>query len=220
VIRSQIPDAMLAARRADIDRIPAPALAKMTRTDLAERLVAAGNFRSRARQRHQPAETARMYSGFASEVLATTDLKRAAALVKAAGVGAPGPSRPAVPAPRAGASPVAKAAAGQTTITYPALDLLTEKATAARSVATAIIELAKAGRLGDLERDISALRRDFGSGRMELVKGPPGLAKGAGAAPPPKAAEYERLAGVAVDPETRRGYLELARRERERAGAL
>lgn len=127
------------------------------------------------------------------------------------------------------------------TTRYPAVDLLTQKAADAQSVADALLDLAKAGRLGDLERDIAAMRRDVGAG-AQLVKGPApaanGLAKSAGvpaasyvaselawqrgpvAQAMAKAADYERKAYQVSDPQLRNGYLELAAQERQKASAL
>ncbi len=214
---AEIPAGLAKARAADIARIPTRVLAKMTRADLADRLVAAGEYRRRARVPHLDGDLFSYRLGLATEVLTTDDPKRAAELVKAAGVGVT------VGAGRAGSRP-----ASSTRVTkaapdggYPAVDLLVDKATAARSVATALIELAKAGRLADLERDIARMRRDISSGRRELVKGPAnGLAKSAGAAADvSKAARYERQASRVTEPGLRQGYLELARAEREKAGA-
>lgn len=243
--RAQIPGALLNARRADIDKIPAAVLKTLTRADLADRLLAAGVYRQRASVPHLDGDLFRARLGQASEVLATSSPQRAAELIKGAGVGVtPAAGRgpvPAAPAPSrapAAGTRMTKAAGGEST-RYPAVDLLVQKATAARSVADALLDLAKAGRLGDLERDIAAMRRDTASGRLELVKGPApagGLAKGAGAlagyvaselawqrSPAgqamAKAAEYQQKAAVVSDPLLRNGYLEMARLEREKAGA-
>jgi hypothetical protein len=115
-------------------------------------------------------------------------------------------------------------------IKYPAVDLLVQKAAAAQSVSTALLDLAKAGRLGDLERDIGAMRRALGTGRMELVREP--IAKSAAASvlakstaapatpvPASRADEYVQKAYAVSDPVLRRGYLELAAQERQKAGA-
>lgn len=222
--RAEIPDGLLKARRADIDRIPGRVLAKMTRGDLPDRLVAAGEYRRRASVPHLDGDLYRYRLGLATEVLTTDDSQRAAELVKGAGVGVTiGTGRAAPPASAAGSAAggrVTKAAPAEI-IRYPAVDLLTQKAAAARSVAVALTELAKTGRLGELGRDLTSMHRDISSGRMELVKGPVvagppenSLAKSAGAAGLSKAAEYERKAAVVTDPELRRGYLELARQER------
>jgi hypothetical protein len=97
--RTEIPDALLKARRADIDRIPSTALAKMTRVDLVNRLVAAGEYRRRAAQQHQAVDAARIYADLAGETLTATDPKRVESLVKSAGVGVTiGAGRPATPA--------------------------------------------------------------------------------------------------------------------------
>lgn len=120
------------------------------------------------------------------------------------------------------------------TTRYPAVDLLVKKAADAQSVADALLDLAKAGRLGDLERDIAAMRRVVDSGRMELVKAPAsagsGLAKSAAAATVlakstgtpavSKADEYTAKAYQVSDPQLRNGYLELAAQERQKASAL
>ena len=218
---SEIPAGLAKARSADIARIPNRVLAKMTRADLANRLVAAGEFRRRASVPHLDGDLYRYRLGLASEVLTTDDPKRAAELVKAAGVGVTiGTGRAARPA-AAATGTLRKGAAPDGVIRYPAVDLLVDKANAARSVATALMELAKAGRLADLERDIASMRRHVSSGRRELVKGPPaaGLVKAAGtSADTSKAARYERKAQLVTDPELRQGYRELARREREKAG--
>lgn len=84
--RSDIPAALRVSRAADVARIPAAVLKSMTPGDVAPRLLAADEFRRRAGQRHQLPETARMYAGLASEILTTGDSKRAAALMKSAGV--------------------------------------------------------------------------------------------------------------------------------------
>jgi hypothetical protein len=111
------------------------------------------------------------------------------------------------------------------TASYPAIDLLTKKAAAAQSVATALIELAKAGRLGELERDIAAMRRDISSGRVELVKRPAnGLAKSAGTAAPEaaealaKAFDYQQMARRVADQAEAASYRELAAAELRKAG--
>jgi hypothetical protein len=115
VNRAEIPDALLKARRADIDRIPSTVLKTLTRVDLVNRLVAAGEFRRRAGQRNQPPDAARMYSDLVGEALTTTDPKRAESLAKAAGVGVTiGAGRAAQPAPaRTPASARVAKSAGQ-----------------------------------------------------------------------------------------------------------
>lgn len=47
---------------------------------------------------------------------------------------------------------------------YPAIDVLVAKASAARSVATALLAMADEGRLGELEADIARMRAAAGSG--------------------------------------------------------
>lgn len=140
-------------------------------------------------------------------------------------------------------------------IRYPTVDLLTQKAADAQSVADALTQLAKAGRLGDLGREIAKMHQDLSSGRTQILKGPAvtgpaatALAKSAGSTalskaaaapasgvsraegaarqlaaagafgPLVKAEEYERRAFVVSDPQMRKGYLELAAQERQKAG--
>jgi len=110
---------------------------------------------------------------------------------------------------------------------YPAIDLLVQKAAAAQSVATALMEMAKAGRLGDLERDIAAMRRFVSSGG-QLVKGPApatSLAKSTGTAAAEraealaKAFDYRQMAGRVSNQEMAASYRDLAERELQKAGA-
>jgi hypothetical protein len=232
VNRAQIPDALMKARRADIDRIPTPVLAKLTRADLVNRLLAAGEYRRRAAVPHLDSDLFWLRHGQASEVLTTSDLRRADELVKGAGVGVTtGAVRS--PAPQRPYGRVVKSS-GPAPTTYPAVDALVAKATAERSVAAALEHLAKTGRLADLERDIAAMRRDIAAGRAltripatELAKGaavggyavselagPRSAARQAMA----KAAEYQEKAMVVTDPEMRRDYLALAAQERGKAG--
>lgn len=174
--RAQIPDALLKSRGAEIRRIPDRVLAKLTRADLANRLLAAGEYRRRASVPHLDGDLYRHRLGLATEILTTDDPKRAAELVKGAGVGvAVGAGRSATPAPRR-PTPVRKAAA---------------PATRQAMIASAAGYLAS-------ER---------------AWKGSP-----AGQALA-KAAEYTAKAAVVTDPEMIRGYRELARIERAKAGA-
>ena len=187
--RAEVPDALMLSRRADIDRIPAAALAKMTRADLANRLVAAGEFRQRARQPRQPADTARMYADLAGEILTTTDPQRAAELVKSAGVGVT------IGTGRGGARP---AAAARTTPRATAANALRKEA--APQVA---------------RRRIKITHQPDGTVVTDIGVGDAGDDESGSAA---KAAVYEQQAARVTDPDMRRGYLELARRERESAG--
>lgn len=167
--RAEIPDALLKARRADIDRIPAAVLAKLTRADLANRLLAAGEYRRRADVPHLDGDLFRLRIGQASEVLATSDPKRAAELVKGAGVGA-APARPApgrLPPTRLRRSAAPVRAAGA--VRYAASELAWQRSPAGQAMA--------------------------------------------------KAAEYKRKAYQVSDPELRKGYLDLAAQERQKAGA-
>lgn len=189
--RAEIPDSLMKARGADIGRVPVTALAKMTRGDLVARLNAAAEYRRRGRQPRQPAEAARMYADLASESLTTTDPKRAAGLVKAAGV---------TPAARPRALP-SQAARKATTDD---LAQVAMKAVEARARALSLGIDRVALQLRGVQGTIAA-----------ATGGPVRTRSGEQLA---KAARYERQAAVVTDPADRRGYLELARAEREKAG--
>jgi hypothetical protein len=244
VRRAEIPDGLLKARRADIDRIPGRVLAKMTRGDLSNRLVAAGEYRRRASVPHLDGDLLRYRLGLASEVLTTDDQNRAAELVKGAGVAAAGhgpfvgththahpafgsqggdvnhehehshdgdashshthtaksarSTRPAAPGTLRKAAQPAESA-GSVYVHTPTLDILADS----KSCGDGITKLLRQGALGHLRQDIAAVEKAAAK-----------LGTGGG-----KAAEYERKAYIVTDPETRRGYLELAAQERQKAGA-
>lgn len=226
--REDIPARLRVARPADCRRIPLAALKSMQPADVAPRLSAADEFRRRARVPHLDGDLMSYRLGLASEVLATADPKRAAALIKAAGI-TPG-QRPAAASGPLAKSPARAArqpAARQVgdIVTYPVVNLLEQKANKAMSASTALIEMANEGRLGALEADIARMRRDVSSGRVMLTRPTartPAAALPAsspGAAQLAKAERYERQAARMTDPADRRGYLELARAERDKAGA-
>jgi hypothetical protein len=199
VRRGEIPDALLKARKADIDRIPAAVLAKLTRADLANRLLAAGEYRRRASVPHLDGDLFRLRIGQASEVLTTSDPKRAGELVKGAGVGVTTDAGHTAPAPRTpAAAPLRKDAApaggGRSVYVHtPTLDSLGRS----RSLDEGITKLIRQGALGHLRQDIAALEKAIPNG---------------------KAADYERKAYQVSDPALRNGYLELAVQERQKAG--
>lgn len=85
--RTEIPDALLKARRKDIDKIPDRVLKTLTRAGLVNRLLAAGEFRKRANVPHLDGDQLAYRLGQVHDVLTTDDPQRAATLVKAAGAG-------------------------------------------------------------------------------------------------------------------------------------
>lgn len=95
---------------------------------------------------------------------------------------------------------------------YPAIDTLVTKAAAARSVSDVLTTMS-ARELSELERDIGRLARLVRAGGKVTKSGNPERARLLA-----KAAEYEQNADRVISPADREGYLELARRERERAG--
>ncbi len=99
---------------------------------------------------------------------------------------------------RADASGVSPARGGDTDLDFPALDALTEKAAALRSVSKAVVTLAAEGQLGQLERDVARLRRGFATGRLK----PAGswTVPAARAELLTKATGYERMAQQVADP--------------------
>jgi hypothetical protein len=233
--REDIPARLRVARPADCQRIPLAALKSMAPADVGPRLAAADEYRRRARVPHLDADVLRYRLGLATEVLTTADPKRAADLVKAAGVQV-APQPPAAPASRTAVRPAALSKAGPAAdAAFPALNLFQRKSARAMSTNTGLMEMAREGRLGALETDIGRLRRAVDAG-ASLVP------SGRSAAPPTadviksaraqfvadldtasarlsKAARYERQAGVVSDPELRKAYIDLARQERENAGA-
>jgi hypothetical protein len=314
--RSDIPARLRVARAADIAKIPDAALKAMAPADVAPRLLAADEYRRRARVRGLDGDLYRHRLGLAREVLETADQGRAAELVKAAGVlaytlrdgtkvptseaaelktaiglgkrdhrtGRPGDDpafrrhlidrakalnlrqeipaswgseyagkgtaakaaqydqrataaqvsdpalarayrrlaameragtgRPAAPARAPRGAQVAK---GTTpVVTLPALDDLTGKAAAAQSVSKAIEQMAAAGRLGALARDIAHLADHVKSGGAIVRNPAPARPELSGALA--KAAHYERQAARVSSPVLASGYRELARGEREKAG--
>jgi hypothetical protein len=84
--RQDIPARLRIARAADVAKIPDVALKAMAPADVAPRLLAADEYRRRAAVPHLDGDLYRHRLGLAREVLETADPKRAAELVKAAGV--------------------------------------------------------------------------------------------------------------------------------------
>ena len=264
--RTDIPVRLRIARAADIAKIPDTALKAMAPADVAPRLLAADEYRRRAAVPHLDGDLYRHRLSLAREVLATADPKRAAELVKAAGVlaytlrdgtkvptsdatelktaigvgkrdhrtGLPGDDpafrrhlidrakalnlRQEIPASWGAeyAGKSAKAAPGRAhpgtllakstspaaaprsiTVPTPALDRLNT----ARSFEDGLSTLARKGELGIAAKELAAVAAAHGE-----VTGKSG------------AWRYERKAALATDPADRQAYLELARREREKAG--
>ncbi len=184
------------ARRADLDRIPGRVLAKMTRADLVNRLAAAGEYKRRAHDPRADSDQFRYRISLASEVLSTDDPKRADELVKGAGVGvttgtgrAPVRSAPSRPAPPRRPSPPSRQAGDMTMLLK--MGGRTIRVDPARASQGAV---------------------SYAAGELAWQRSAAGQAMA-------KAAQYERKADLASLPADRSAYLELARGEREKAGA-
>jgi hypothetical protein len=193
VKREDIPVRLRLARAQDIARIPDAALKTMSPADVAPRLLAAGEYRRRASVPHLDGDLYRYRLGLASEVLTTADPKRAAELVKAAGVQSP----PLAAAPRA----LAKSVASDRQAT---LDDLAKAAMAA-------VQRRAAG-LG-LQIDRVALQLKGVQGTIADATG------GQVAERLSKAAAYRQKAAAASTGTDRSTYLQLARELEQTAGA-
>lgn len=100
-----------------------------------------------------------------------------------------------------------------------ALDALSVSAGRHRSLAGGLNELAKAGRLGELEADIGRLRKAIAAtGACGRVTAGPG--GGAAGELLGRAREYERTARTTSGRSMRDGYTALAKQLRDQAGAL
>jgi hypothetical protein len=86
VRREDIPARLRVARASDCQRIPLAALKSMKPADVAPRLLAADEFRRRARVPHLDGDLMSYRLSQASEVLTTADPKRAAQLLAKAGI--------------------------------------------------------------------------------------------------------------------------------------
>lgn len=171
--RAEIPDALLKARRADIDKIPGRVLKTLTRAGLTGLLLASGEYRRRAGVPHLDGDLLGHRLGLAREVLETDDPKRAAELIKGAGVA------------EAVLNTALRPAGAPRPAVRPAVGTRTSRAATAT-------------------RRPSAADMSYITAEVAWQRSPAGRALA-------KAAEYERKAYVVTDPETRRGYLDLAK---------
>lgn len=97
--------------------------------------------------------------------------------------------------------------------TFPAIDMLVTKAAAAQSVADALIAMANAGQLGQLEADIRRMRQAASAGH-QVAKGPTPAQRAAAA----KAAGYRSKARAVTSAADRADYLALAKSVEAEAG--
>lgn len=202
--REDIPARLRVARPDDCKRIPAAALKSMTPAGVVSRLAAASEFRRRARVPHLDGDLYRYRIGQAGEVLATTDLKRAAELIKAAGVTTAAPARrPALPGDlrKAAAGPAGgqRISSRSATVPTPALDAMGQAPSLTEGLTSAI----QKGHLGAVQKELGLIA----AAHAELS----GTSR---------AAHYERQAARVTSPADRRAYEELAKQERARVSAL